>query len=274
MRLNIREFTLIKDKIAQQFGLILKDEKKELIEEILEDRGEKKGLKDLKDYIELLINCPTNEKFKSEDELLSIASAISNKETYFFREMPQLELSMKLLSEILKIKDRLTILCLGCSSGEEVYTLSIMIHERGLRFPNRDIKIIGIDIDRASIKKAREGRYTENSFRTRDIPFEKYFQKEDRFYRIKDIYREITDFRHGNILDRNIFLGAVNIDMVFCRNVLIYMSDEAILKILENIHMSLSKDGYLLIGSAESITNKTDLFKPVYYNGIVVYKKN
>jgi len=180
---------------------------------------------------------------------------------------------MELLRDMLKNRDSLKVLCLGCSTGEEVYTLSILIHERGLLFPSKEIKLTGIDIDQRAIRKAIEGRYTANSLRSKDIPVDKYFIRDERFFRIKDPYKRIVEFRQGNILDSNTFVEFLNVDMVFCRNVFIYMTEEAILKVLKNIHRVLCKKGYLIIGSAESITYRTDLFEPVHYNSIVVYRK-
>lgn len=265
MKLSEREFSLIKERIVRDFGIAFRDEKKELLEEFIEERLKITGMSS-EEYLSEL-------KDGISREIILAVSSITNKETYFFREMPQLEIAVKLLQRMLKSRQRLRILSLGCSGGEEVYTLSILLHERGILFPGRDVNITGIDIDPEAIKKARRAIYTENSFRNKEIPINRYFVKEDRFYRLKEVYKGIADFREGNILDKNTFLEFINIDMVFCRNVFIYMTEEAIIKVLENIHTCLSKDGYLIIGSAESITGRTALFIPEYYEGVVVYRK-
>lgn len=218
------------------------------------------------EYLSKLKNATTR-------EIILAVSSITNKETYFFREMPQLEVAIKLLQRMFRTRQRLSILSLGCSSGEEPYTLSILLHERGILFPGKDVNITGIDIDPKAIKKAREAVYTDNSFRNKGLLLNRYFIKEDRFYRLKEVYKRIVDFKEGNILDRKTFVEFINVDMVFCRNVFIYMTEEAILKVLENVYTCLSKDGYLIIGSAESITTRTALFIPEYYEGVVVYRK-
>lgn len=266
MKLDEREFNLIKERIMRDFGIAFRDEKKELLEEFIEERLKITGIS-FEEYLKVL-------KDGINKEIYLAVSSISNKETYFFREMPQLEVALKLLQRMLKSRQRLRLLSLGCSGGEEVYTLSILLHEKGLLFPGRDVNITGIDIDSKAIKKAREGIYTENSFRDKDIQLGRYFIKQERSYRLKEIYKRIVDFKEGNILDKNTFLEFINVDMVFCRNVFIYMTEEAIVKALENIHACLSKDGYLIIGSAESITSRTTLFIPEYHEGVVVYRKN
>jgi chemotaxis protein methyltransferase CheR len=83
-----------------------------------------------------------------------------------------------------------------------------------------------------------------------------------------------VEFKLGNILERNTCEGIGPIDVIFCRNVLIYMSDKAIIKLAGNFYDSLSDTGYLFIGSSESLIQKTNLFVPEYKNGIIVYRKN
>ncbi len=265
MKLDEKEFFLIKDRIVRDFGIAFRDEKRELLEEFIEERLKSTGMS-AEEYLSVL-------KDGINRELILAVSSITNKETFFFREMPQLKIAIQLLQGMLKSRHRLRILSLGCSGGEEPYTLSILLHERGILFPGKEVSITGIDIDPKAIKKAKEAVYSENSFRNKEIPLSRYFVKEDRFYRLKEIYKRIVDFREGNILDRKTFLEFINVDMVFCRNVFIYMTDEAIKIALENIYASLSRDGYLFTGSAESITNRTDLFIPEYHEGFAVYRK-
>lgn len=266
-KLTDRDFLLLRERLMEFSGISLKDDKREVLEEVLNERFRITGTNSLREYLSLILNG------KEREELILLAAAITNKETYFFREMTHLERSVELMRELLEKMDKLRILCLGCSSGEEVYTLSILIHERGLLFPSKDIRIIGIDIDPKAIKKAREGKYTANSIRSKDIPLERYFTRDGKFFRIKESYKNIVDFRQGNIIESKTFNDFLDIAMVFCRNVFIYMTEAALLEAINNIYRILSEDGYLIIGSAESITNRTNLFEPVYYEGVVVYRK-
>ncbi|MCI0469954.1 MAG: protein-glutamate O-methyltransferase CheR, partial [Nitrospirae bacterium] len=175
----------------------------------------------------------------------------------------------------------LKILSLACSSGEETYTLNIMAQETGLFLWDWDVRVIGIDIDKGAIKKARLGRYGKNSFRLNGNPecggracVDKYFTVDGDFYILRKSIRKNVEFRFGNLLSSDSFNNISGVDVIFCRNVLIYMDDNSIGRIAENIYRCLSESGYLFIGSAESLIQKTDLFYPEYTNGIIVYRKN
>ena len=166
---------------------------------------------------------------------------------------------------------------LASSSGEEAYTLNILVQESGLFVWDWDTKIIGIDVDRSAIEKAKEASYTSNSFRSMNgnaAYVDKYFTVEKGRYVLRRSLTKNVEFKLGNILDRNTFEGIGPIDVIFCRNVLIYMSDEAIIKLAGNFYDSISDTGYLFVGSSESLIQKTNLFVPEYKNGIIVYRKN
>ena len=174
-------------------------------------------------------------------------------------------------------ENKLTIVSLASSSGEEAYTLNILVHESGLFVWDWDVKIIGIDVDRNAIQKAKDACYTNNSFRSMNgnaVYVDKYFAVENGRYVLRQSLTKNVEFRLGNILDRSTFDGIGPIDVIFCRNVLIYMSDEAIAKLAGNFYDALSDSGYLFIGSSESLIQKTNLFLPEYKNGTIVYKKN
>jgi chemotaxis protein methyltransferase CheR len=134
-----------------------------------------------------------------------------------------------------------------------------------------------MDVSRNALKKAKNAVYTKNSFRILDGTDEfsqKYFDRRNDLYTLKPAYRSQVEFRHGNILDPASWEGIEDIDVIFCRNVLIYMSDDAIRRITENFFRHLSDEGYLFIGSSESLLNKTDLFVPECREGLIIYRKN
>lgn len=269
------EFNLLKVLINKEFGIQLKGDKRLTFHTKVSHRLNILGLKSYRDYYEFIISD------SSREELFTLASHITNNETYFFREKMQLDVFSNLLKEIKKERLKknqniLKILSLACSSGEEAYTLNILVQESGLFMWDWDIRIIGIDIDKNALKKARGASYTKNSFRLNgniDI-VNKYFTAEGDRYNLRKIFTKNVDFRHGNLLDINSFADINDIDIVFCRNVLIYMNDSAISRITKNLYNSLTDSGYLFIGSAESLIQRTDLFSPEYNNGIIVYRKN
>lgn len=269
------EYSLLRDLINKEFGILLKGDKRLMLHTKVSHRLHILGLRSYRDYYNFII------ADSSREELFTLASHITNNETFFFREKAQLDLFADLLTEIKKERQKknqniLKILSLASSSGEEAYSLNIIIQESGLFAWGWDVKIIGIDIDRIAIKKAREACYTDTSFRLNgNIEFvNKYFVADGNQRILRKPYAKNVEFRHGNIVDYNSFIGLDAVDVIFCRNVLIYMSDDAMEKIILNLYNSLSDTGYLFIGSSESLIQRTDLFVPEYTKGIIVYRKN
>lgn len=271
------EFNLLRDLIHNEFGILLKGDKRLTLHTKVSHRLSILGLSTYRQYYEYIL------ADSSKEELYTFVSHITNNETYFFREKTQLDVFAELLADIKKEKqqnreNKLRIVSLASSSGEEAYSLNILVQESGLFAWNWDTKILGIDVDRNAIQKAKEACYTSNSFRSMNgnatAYIDKYFADEKGRYALRKSLTNNVEFRLGNILDRNAYEGIGPIDVIFCRNVLIYMSDEAILKLCNNFYDALSDTGYLFIGSSESLIQKTNLFVPEYKNGIIVYRKN
>ena len=103
---------------------------------------------------------------------------------------------------------------------------------------------------------------------------DKYFTNENGRYALRKSLTKNVEFHLGNILDKKVFEDIAPIDVIFCRNVLIYMSDEAIVRLARNFYEALSDSGYLFIGASESLIQKTNLFLPEYQKGMIVYRKN
>ena len=270
------EFSLLRDLLHREFGIFLKGDRRLTLHTKISHRLSILGLSTYRQYYDYIMTDSTKE------ELYNFISHITNNETYFFREKTQLDVFSELLQDIKREKqqrneNKLRIASLASSSGEEAYTLNILVQESGLFVWDWDTKIMGIDVDRNAIKKAKEACYTGNSFRSMNgnaAYVEKYFDVEKGRYVLRRSLTKNVEFKQGNILDRNTFEGIGPIDVIFCRNVLIYMSDDAIIKIAGNFYDCLSDTGYLFVGSSESLIQKTNLFVPEYKNGIIVYRKN
>jgi len=159
------------------------------------------------------------------------------------------------------------------STGEEPYTIAMLINETG-NFINWDIEIHGSDINQRVLQAARKGIYRKNSFRTTE-PYiiQKYFRLEESSHRIIDSVRKNVTFNHLNLLDsvRTRFLGKM--DVIFCRNVLIYFDYKSRKKVIENFHDRLVDGGYLLLGHAESLLNISTAFSLKHFKNDLVYRK-
>lgn len=270
------EFSLLRDLVHDEFGIMLKGDRRLTLHTRVSHRLEILDIATYRNYYDYIVSDA------SRDELFVLASHITNNETYFFREKAQLDLFSDLLKDIKrqrqdKNEHMVRVLSVASSSGEEAYSLNITLQENGLFLWDWDVKIIGMDLDRNAIKKAREASYTKNSFRVmngdEDV-VNKYFTVEGDRYVLRRSLTKNVEFRHGNIIDGASFEGLESLDAIFCRNVLIYMSDEAIEKVARNFYNVLSDTGYLFIGAAESLIQKTNLFVPEYKSGVIVYRKN
>lgn len=168
-------------------------------------------------------------------------------ETYFYREETQLDLAIHFALTIPNVK----ILCAPCASGEEVYSLSMMLQEKNKSLG--DFSITGIDINTEAIGKAQQGLFSERSLHKLDQRLkDKFFNHEDRFYRVKKEYFSSISFTKVNIFE-NEFLSLGKYDIVFSRNMLIYFDDDFRLKAIERFANLLKPEGKLFLGHADII---------------------
>ncbi|MBI4685299.1 MAG: protein-glutamate O-methyltransferase CheR [Nitrospirae bacterium] len=265
-------FRLLRDSIKDYCGIYFDDNSKYLLEKRLSKRVRSHSLEDFRDYYRLLLY----DKKKGE-EFAFIVDVLTVNETYFFREMNQLRtLSEEILPE-LKDKNRgarkIRIWSAGCSTGEEPYTIAMLILEHGY-FLGWDIEILGSDINQRVLQYARRGVYRKNSFRTTDEYFmKKYFTKEDNLYIINDNAKRFVNFSCLNLLDPFKIKFVGNMDVILCRNVLIYFDLDSRKKVIHSFHERLVDGGYLLMGHAESIMNISTAFTLKHFKNDMVYQK-
>lgn len=168
-------------------------------------------------------------------------------ETYFYREESQLNLAVEFALQIPNVK----ILCAPCATGEEVYSLSMMLQEK--KRDSYSFSITGIDINSEAIEKAQRGLFSERSLHKLEERLkEKYFLKDERFYSAKKEYFTSISFRKVNIFEGD-FLSLGNFDIIFSRNMLIYFDDTFRLKTIERFSSLLKPQGKLFLGHADII---------------------
>ena len=269
------EFRLLRDFIHERFGLSFEDSQRSSLRTRLAGRLVALDLLSFEDYYHYLRFSPDR-----EDELRRMASHVTNNETYFFREPSQLEvLGQTLLRELKDRKTRagerqLRLLSAGCSSGEEALTLAMLVFDSGQFFWNWNVDVVGLDLDHDTLERARRGVYHRNSFRSMPPALmERHFGREGSGWRVKDGVRRMVQFRLGNILTPESYKGLEPLDVILCRNVLIYFSDATMLKVVRLFHSLLAPGGYLLLGHAESLARITDAFTPLRFPGALVYQR-
>ena len=265
-------FRLIRDIIKDYCGLYFDDSSRYLIEKRLSRRIRGHHLRDFRDYYRFI-----RYDKKADDELAAIMDVLTVNETYFFREMNQLKASGdEILDELHQLNRgtrRLRVWSAGCSTGEEPYTIAMLVHEKGL-FNGWDVEIYGSDINQRVLQTARRGVYRTNSFRATEPYFlKKYFTEEDSSYQISDAVKRHVNFSYLNLLDpfKSRFLGAM--DVIFCRNVLIYFDTPSRRRVIENFYERLVEGGYLLLGHAESLIKISTAFTLKHLKHDMVYQK-
>ncbi|MCD6505971.1 hypothetical protein J7M22_05020 [Candidatus Poribacteria bacterium] len=197
-------------------------------------------------------------------------------ESYFFRDQGQFDAFFKEVLPILersKKDKRLSIWSAGCSTGEEPYSIAMTIDRYGLYQKGWKVSILGTDLSRKAIKRAREGIYTEWSFRnTPGGIIDRYFvQLGENGYRIRDEIKGRVSFGVMNLMDT--FAYPTGLDIIFCRNVLIYLDRDVIGGIINGFHRSLREGGWLFVGPGEFNGVWFRRFKPVFFENALVYRK-
>ncbi|MDA8156355.1 MAG: hypothetical protein M0Z52_07870 [Actinomycetota bacterium] len=216
----------------------------------------------------------------NQHELGNLVSGLVNQETYFFRDRAQLAAFSSLLKEVAARKggagDRyLKVLSAGCAAGEEPYSLNILITESGL-FAGWNVNVVGVDISRFSIARAREAVYRENSVRLAqsEAPLkEKYFNRmEGGRLALKPQWKNNVSFRTGNLMDEGTFDGLANLDFIFCRNIFIYMQPQAVKTITAHFRRCISPKGCLFAGCSDLMDEVLTGFRPVRTRGGLYYR--
>jgi chemotaxis protein methyltransferase CheR len=272
VHMSLEEFRLIRDLIYDYCGIYFQDDSRSIVQRRLAPRLETLGVRAYIDYFRFLKYDPARRA-----ELEEIVERVTTNETYFFRELYQLEtLQGEIFPEIHARKPRgrrMTIWSAGCATGEEAYTIAILVLECGL-FSDWDVRIFGNDISRRVLAVARKGAYGRSSFRATDERYlRRYFREIDGKYQVRDEVKALTSFGHLNLLDDDMLSIVGDVDVILCRNVLIYFDLEAKKRSIASFHRKLLKGGYLLLGHSESLLNISTAFELVHFKRDMVYRK-
>jgi chemotaxis protein methyltransferase CheR len=273
--LSEEEFRLLRDFVHERFGLYFDESQRASLHNRLAPRLDLLGLLSFEDYYRYLRFAP-----ERAQEQQRMVSHLTNNETYFFREQPQLNVFSGHVLRALKERKaksaerRLCVLSAGCSTGEEPLTLGMILFDSGQFFWGWDVSVTGLDVDGAALDKARRGVYHQNSLRavTKAL-LERHFVGDGTGVKVKESVRKAVSFRGGNLLDRDSYEGLAPVDVIFCRNVLIYFSDGAMQRAVSLFAEVLAPGGYLFLGHAESLARVTSPLVPIRFQGAIVYQK-
>ncbi|MBT1071645.1 protein-glutamate O-methyltransferase CheR [Geobacter chapellei] len=268
------EFHLFRDSIHTHCGIYFDDESKYLLEKRLSRRLATLNISTYKEYYQFL-----KYNRKKDQEMMDIMDILTTNETYFFRESFQLKaFTEEIIPELIKKKTRqgiktLRIWSAGCSTGEEPYTIAMLLSDLP-ELHGWKIEIIGTDISQRVLQHARRGVYGKSAFRATDETYlKRYFQEQEDGHRITDKIRELVTISHLNLFDSHRMVMLGRMDLVFCRNVIIYFDLTAKKKVVESFHNTLCDGGFLLLGHSESLMNITTQFTLRHFKNDMIYQK-
>jgi chemotaxis protein methyltransferase CheR len=264
------DFQFVRDFVYQQAAIVMEDSKAYLVESRLQPVARREGFASLPDMITKLRSQPV-------DTLRwSVVEAMTTNETYFFRDVhPFNILKQIVLPDLLRrraAQRHVNIWCAAAASGQEPYTILMVLREHFPELSSWKINLIASDISREMINRCREGCYSQLEV-NRGLPAPlllKYFQKIGTAWQIKDELRGLIDFRQINLAQP--WPPLPPIDIVFMRNVLIYFDIETKRSIIRRVRNLMKPDSYLILGGAETTFNIDDHFKRVQVDNGVYYQ--
>jgi len=224
-------------------------------------------------------------KYRDPDtEIVELLDRLAVSETYFYRESEQCAVFQDEILDRLSVtgprRDRsIQVLSAGCSTGEEPYTLAMVICQRLGLIPtdgSRAVRIIACDINTKSLERARTARYDGWSVRHLPREFrEKYMVESDGYWEVDDRIRRLVEFYPVNLNDTQSWTRRFDIsfDAVFCRNVMMYFSNDRARVLVDGLFDVLSPDGFLFTASTESVLRHTDRFVPERIKDVLLYRK-
>lgn len=266
-------FRQLRDFIYEKSGIFIPDNKKYFLENRLGRRIQEKNLKTYDDYLYIL-------KYGNDKaECNKLFDLVTTNETFFFREPLQFDL---LAGELLKrVKEENTksarrdikIWSAASSTGEEAYTVAMLLSE------SPDVKpftpdIYATDISESVLASAKNAVY--GSYAVRNVPeqyMKKYFTNSNQQYQLAPAVKKMVKFSKVNLFDEKEVKALRGMDVIFCRNVLIYFDDKAKQKVVSHLYDALRPGGYLIIGTSESLHSITRAFRPVVINKVIIYQK-
>ncbi len=253
-------FDTLRIYLYRATGISLDSEKAYLAESRLQPLMQRLGIADLETLVSRLV------AGFEPDLSREVIDAMTTNETFFFRDRTPFDNFRKIvlpaLLEARKDIGRIRIWCAACSTGQEPYSLSMLLDEEAQRLSGWEIEIVATDLSHSVIAAAREGLYSQFEVQ-RGLPIAqllRYFRQEGDRWRINEYLRSRIQFQQFNLLSDYTELG--RFDVIFCRNVLIYFDVPTKQAVLEKMARVIPQDGYLIMGAAETVIGLTDAFVP------------
>jgi len=260
------EFDFISGFLKERSGLVLTKDKLYLLESRLTPVMRRWQIESLQELVSALR--------KGQTELAhEVTDAMTTNETFFFRDTKPFDtfrqLVLPFLLESRKSSKSIRIWCAAASTGQEPYSLAMVLLEEKAKLAGWTYEIIGTDLSATALTRAEAGKYSQFEVQ-RGLPTPyllKYFEKAESMWQINAEVRSIVQFKENNLLKSIRSLG--KFDVVFCRNVLIYFDQEDKADTLDRIGQQMPDDGVLFLGGSETVVGLCDRFAPIAgYRGV------
>lgn len=266
----------LRDLVYEETGMFFPDEKQYYFESRFLRRMKELNISSFINYHNFLKSNPSR-----RDEFNKLISELTINETSFFRNKPQFTaLQNIVVPELIKAREesvlkRMRIWSAGCSSGEEAYTIAMLLDElSGGPLKGWNLQVEGTDIDDTVLAKAKEGVYKKYAVKNMpDYYKQRYIKESGDNFLIDDSLKKISTFKKLNLNDDMAMVFQKGFDVIFCRNVLIYFNIESKKRVIQKFFNSLTLGGYLFIGFSESLFQISDRFKLIHFPGGMVYQK-
>lgn len=259
--MNITDFEIYKDLLKQKSGLVLTQDKSYLIESRLNPIAKKWGYDNIMAMTNVLRGVPPN------DLVVDIVEAMTTNETSFFRDKKPFDIFKETVLpyylEKASARKELKIWCAAASSGQEPYSLAMLLKEEAAKLPGWRFHITATDISHDILEQAKEGVYTQFEVQ-RGLPIDlllKYFTQNGDKWSVNDDIKSMIKYKYFNLLENMAVMG--KFDIIFCRNVLIYFDSETKKDVMERMSNQMEDDGFFFLGGAETVLGITDAFSAV-----------
>jgi chemotaxis protein methyltransferase CheR len=256
---------IIADLLAARTGQHLTESRRWRVNSALGGLFREYGISNVDQLVCLLASPRTGPE--SPDLAQEVVEALLNNETYFFRDKPTFDqLPCEILPELARRRadvKRLSIWSVGCSTGQEVYSLAMLFAEQRERWQGWTIDILGTDVSHRAINAARSGLYSQFEVQ-RGLPVTqmlRYFDETAGGWQVREDARRLVHFRQHNILGPH--PGRQPFDLVLCRNVLLYFERSTRQTAFDRLASALSPHGFLMLGAGETVIGQTERFQPV-----------
>jgi chemotaxis protein methyltransferase CheR len=271
-RLGDEDFRLLRELVHAHCGICLRDASSGLVERRLAARVAALGLDTFAQYHRFLAG-----DRDGPGELEEALDVLTTNETWFYRAPHQLDaFAREILPELARDRAgerRLRLVSAGCSTGEEAYTLAMLVKESRL-FEGWDVEVVGCDISRRCIARAQAAAYGEHAFRAPEAQrLRRWFRRRGEQWSVDGAIRRMVRFERENLLDPRALASAAGADALFCRNVMIYFDAGARTRVLRTLHGRLREGGWLLLGHSESVPDVTGGLEPVPLRSELAYRK-